>query len=694
MQDSRVHHGSRRGHRAAVALIAVGMAASAVLLTAGPASAASTGYVASLIQTPAAGPLLAVDSATDTIYLATSTGVVVVNGATDSVTTTIAAAAPVYAIADDPATNTVYLSAWPSTGPEIEVINGATNTVTTSISLPAYSAGLAVNAAANTVYAAEPNAAQVTVIDGATNRITTNIATPAGTHPSRLAFDATSDTIWATDESGGLISIDGATNEVVSDIPLAGTEPYAVAVNDSTDTVYVTDFRNGRVIVLDGSTGAVITRIAVGAYTAGVDVDQSSGLVYASSPLFTTGTTWVINPSTNKIEDSSGRGSSEVVVDQSTGVVYEPYLRGAAIFTLTASTTDAWSPVITSAGSTGFIVGDAGSFTVTASALPAASFSETGALPKGLTFSAGGVLSGTPAAGTGGLYPITITASNGIAPGYSQQFDLTVYQAPAITSGDSATFQAGTAGSFPLAATGYPAPSFTLSGSLPAGLSITDQTPGGWQISGTPIAGSGGVYNLTIVAYNDTAPEAQQAFTLTVREAPGFTSNAAARFKAGASGSYQISANGYPAPTFAETGALPRGLSLSSAGVLAGTPVSGSGGVYQITITASNGISPSASQAFTLRVVQAPAITSASSATFPVGQLRRFIFRTTGFPAAALSERGLLPTNLRFRNRGDGTAILLGRAIRADRGKTFVITIVARNGIGPAARQVFRLRIS
>ncbi len=694
MQDSRVHQRSWRGRRAAVALITVGMAASAVLLTAGPASAASTGYVASLIQTPAARPLLAVDSATDTIYLATATGVVVVNGATDSVTTTIAAAAPVYAIADDSATNTVYLSAWPSTGPEIEVINGATNTVTTSISLSAYSAGLAVNAAANTVYAAEPTAAQVAVIDGATNTITTNISTPAGTHPSRLAFDATSDTVWATDETGGLISIDGATNEVVSDIPLAGTEPYSVAVNDSTDTVYVTDFRNGRVIVLNGSTDAIITKIAVGADAAGVDVNQSSGLVYASSPLITTGTTWVINPSTNKIEDSSGRGSTNIVVDQSTGVVYEPYLRGAAIFTLTASTTDAWSPVITSYGSAGFLVGDSGiSFTATASALPAATFSEKGALPNGLTFTSG-VISGTPAAGTGGLYPLTITASNGVAPDYSQQFDLTVYQAPAITSGDSASFQVGAAGSFPLAATGYPAPSFTYSGSLPAGLSITDQTPGGWQITGTPAAGSGGVYSFTILAYNGVSAEAQQTFTLTVKEAPGFTSTAAARFKVGTSGSYQISATGYPAPTFAETGALPRGLSLSSAGVLAGTPASGSGGVYQITITASNGISPSASQAFTLRVVQAPAITSASSATFPVGQLRRFIFRTTGFPTAALIERGRLPANFRFRNRGDGTAILLGRAIRADRGTTFVITIVARNGIGPAARQVFRLRIS
>ena len=41
------------------------------------------------------------------------------------------------------------------------------------------------------------------------------------------------------------------------------------------------------------------------------------------------------------------------------------------------------------------------------------------------------MLSGTPAAGTGGSYPITITASNGMSPNATQSFTLTVNQAPA-----------------------------------------------------------------------------------------------------------------------------------------------------------------------------------------------------------------------------------------------------------------------
>jgi large repetitive protein len=665
-----------------------------------PASAADSagdtvGYTASLVQTPAPGSLLAVDSATDTIYLATSTGVIVVNGATNTVTTTITTPAPVSAIAVDSATNTVYLAASPTTpGPEIDVISGATNTVTTSITVPSGITSIAVDSTTNTVYAAEPTLAQVTVVNGATNAITTNVSTGTGTRPSHLTVDETSDTVWVADENGSVIGIDGATNKIASDFALSGTEPYSLAVNEGSNTIYVADLRNDQVIVLDGTTGTVITDIPVGIYLYGVDVDQSSGLIYASSYGGSTGTTWVINSSTNEIEDSIARGSLGVVVDQATGVIYEPDLRAPAIWILTAASANTMSPVITSGGSTGFIVGDAGSFTVTASALPAATFSETGPLPSGLTMTAGGVLSGTPAAGTGGLYPITVTASNGVAPDYTQQLEVLDYQAAAITSGDSATFQVGTAGSFALTATGYTAPSFTSSGSLPAGLSITDQTPGGWQISGTPAAGAGGVYQLTILAYNGVAPEAQQAFTLTVNEAPAITSSASATFTAGTAGSYQIAADGYPTPAVTETGALPTGVTLTTAGVLAGTPAAGSGGVYTFTISASNGIGTPASQAFSLTVDQAPSFTSASRATFLAGARRKFVVRTTGFPAAALSERGGLPRGVRFRARSNGAAVLIGTAPRSDRGKTYVITIIASNGIGPRVRQTFRLKIS
>jgi hypothetical protein len=96
---------------------------------------------------------------------------------------------------------------------------------------------------------------------------------------------------------------------------------------------------------------------------------------------------------------------------------------GWACFTLTVNQ----APAITSANATAFTVGNAGTFRVTATGFPAPTFSVTGALPSGVTFNPGtGVLSGTPGAGTGGTYPITITASNGVGSNGTQSFTLTV----------------------------------------------------------------------------------------------------------------------------------------------------------------------------------------------------------------------------------------------------------------------------
>ena len=87
---------------------------------------------------------------------------------------------------------------------------------------------------------------------------------------------------------------------------------------------------------------------------------------------------------------------------------------------------------------------------MTTTGFPTSALSETGALPTGVTFVDNGdgtaTLAGTPAAGTGGTYPLTITAANGVTPDATQSFTLTVAaaQAPAITSAGSTTFTTGT----------------------------------------------------------------------------------------------------------------------------------------------------------------------------------------------------------------------------------------------------------
>src|SRR5581483_10969839 len=251
--------------------------------------------------------------------------------------------------------------------------------------------------------------------------------------------------------------------------------------------------------------------------------------------------------------------------------------------------------------------------------------SESGTLPAGVTFSPStGVLSGTPVAGTGGTYPITFTASNGVAPNATQNFSLTVNQAPAITSANNTNFAVGTSGSFTVTTTGFPAPTLSQAGTLPSGITFNVATG---VLSGTPAAGTGGTYPITFTASNGVGTNATQSFTLTVNQAPAITSANSTTFTAGTAGSFTVTATGFPAPTLGQTGTLPAGISFNAAsGVLGGTPAANTGGNYALTFTAANGVGSNSSQSFTLTINQAPAITSPNNTTFVIGAAGSFTF--------------------------------------------------------------------
>src|SRR5207302_838656 len=152
---------------------------------------------------------------------------------------------------------------------------------------------------------------------------------------------------------------------------------------------------------------------------------------------------WLSSPGSNfgwiVIGDESGTGTAKRFDSRENSTASnQPAL------TIDYTTGGNTAPTITSANSTAFTVGTAGTFTVTASGTPTPSISETGTLPGGVSFNTTtGVLSGTPAAGTSGTYPLTFTASNGVGSNATQSFTLTVNQAPAVTSGTSTTFTVG-----------------------------------------------------------------------------------------------------------------------------------------------------------------------------------------------------------------------------------------------------------
>jgi hypothetical protein len=286
------------------------------------------------------------------------------------------------------------------------------------------------------------------------------------------------------------------------------------------------------------------------------------------------------------------------------------------------------SASITSASNTTFSVGSAGSFTITSTGSPVPSFTETGALPPGVTFTDNGngtaTLSGTPAALSGGAYPIVITAHNGAGSDSVQNFTLTVDQSAAIISASTTSFLVGSVGSFAVTTSGRPAPSITKTGALPNGVTFTDNGNGTATLSGTPAASTGGSYPITFTAHNGIGSDAVQSFTLTVDQAAAITSTSAASFTFGLPGSFSITTTGKPTPALSETGTLPPGVTFTDNGngtaTLSGTPAPGSGGIYTFTITAHNGVGSDTTQTFTFTIAKAtPLLAWAAPAAITYG---------------------------------------------------------------------------
>ena len=89
--------------------------------------------------------------------------------------------------------------------------------------------------------------------------------------------------------------------------------------------------------------------------------------------------------------------------------------------------------------------------------------------------------------------------------------------APSFTSAATATFTYSTAGTFKVTANGVPVPALSESGSLPSGVTFTDNGDGTATITGTP--GAAGSYPITLTAHNGYGSDATQTFMLAVNKA-------------------------------------------------------------------------------------------------------------------------------------------------------------------------------
>ena len=437
-----------------------------------------------------------------------------------------------------------------------------------------------------------------------------------------------------------------------------------------------------RIAALSGATMVELGTVSAPAITSTAPTTAAVGIVY-TYVITTTGTptpTLVVSgkPSWLTLTGSTLSGTptaagttGPITITASNGVIPN----ATQTFSIVVSAASV-APAITSTAPTTAAVGTAYTYAITTTGTPTPTLAVSGK-PSWLTLT-GSTLSGTPTAvGTTG--PITITASNGVIPNAIQTFSIVVSAAtvaPAITSTAPTTATVGTAYTYAITTTGTPTPTLAVSGN-PSWLTLTGST-----LSGTPTA-AGTAGPVTITASNGVTPNATQTFSITVSAAPAITSTAPTTATVGTAYTYTITTTGSPVPTLSVSG-NPSWLTLTGS-TLSGTPTA-AGTAGPITITASNGVTPNATQTFSLTISAAsaaPKITSTAPTTATVGTAYTYAITTTGTPTPTLAVSGN-PTWLTLTG-----STLSGTPPAA--GTAGPITITASNGVTPNATQTFSI---
>ena len=292
-----------------------------------------SGYVADVVVDPATDVIYALsDITTSNPY----TGLIsVIDGTTNTVTTTIAIAgtpSSLHGEAVNPTTNLLYASYDTGVGNaltyHIEVINGATNTVTTSFTTTDFDSFLTVNPTTNTLFAASGTGTSIVGYDGTTNSLSVTMPSPYGTNA--LAVDTSNNTVYALSSAGTLAVLHPSTPTYSTVDQLAyGSNPSSVAVNPATHQVMVTNTlfyqmatnTSGTVTVIDGTISSGTPTIATGFDPTKMAINTATNTAYVVN---NDGSVSVLNLTTNTLTStfSETNAVSDVAVDSATNMVY------------------------------------------------------------------------------------------------------------------------------------------------------------------------------------------------------------------------------------------------------------------------------------------------------------------------------------------------------------------------------------
>lgn len=419
-------------------------------------------------------------------------------------------------------------------------------------------------------------------------------------------------TLTATSTSGLPVSFTSATPGVCT-ITSGGVLAFVTA---GTCTVRADQSGNSSYLAANPvSQSFTVNPVVPGAPTAAVATPSGTGEIKVafSAPLSSGGaaiTSYTVTSIPGGIT-ALGAGSPITVSGLTVGQTYT--------FTVTAtnsSGTSAPSPASNAAVAADAIVASPSSATVpygAGSVVPlaisgvASTVSIVSAPTHGATSVVGTTVTYTPTPGYAGTDSFSFQASDGNMTSATAVVSLTVSAPTLATSPASLTAAtAGTAYTQTLVTSGGAAPYGyqVQGGSLPTGMTLS----AAGVLAGTPTAA--GTYTFSVRATDSSTGSGpfhvDTAYTLQV-SAPqiGFTLSTLPQSSTAIAYTQQLQVSGGVAPYSFQVsaGALPSGLSLGSDGTFSGTPTGAGSYAFTVTVTDGNGFT--ASQAFTLNVIEA-----------------------------------------------------------------------------------------
>ena len=302
------------------------------------------------------------------------------------------------------------------------------------------------------------------------------------------------------------------------------------------------------------------------------------------------------------------------------------------------------------------------------------SLSETSSTPGNLYLRTCQI-TGTPA--KAGEYTFSTELWNAVGLASTRKdFKIKVVEKPTITT--TSPLKEATVGAYysmTFGATGTtPITWSKTSGTLPGGISFKASTK---TLSGTPT--KSGTFGFYIEAENEAGPT-EKYFRLTVNPEPSITTTSLADATKGKYYSKTLSATGGTSPlTWSKTGGTATWATVSSSGVITGTPPEKGNYTLNVKVTDNNGVSVTQSFSIVITDVK-PVIKTASLASGAVGMTYSTTLTATGTTPITWNVSGL-PSGVTCSEAGviSGTPTTSG---------TFTITVTATNGAGSVGKQL------